>query len=116
MKIQIIETQEVRELTLIDPNTGVCYCDDFISHSSFDSFNYNDDGDVLMFVEDFDWWEKVVNDQQKLVNRIEALENEHDLEKVQAAIIDILGKVELEDEAALANQALDNAFGETTSY
>ncbi|NCU27728.1 hypothetical protein EOM86_13600, partial [Candidatus Nomurabacteria bacterium] len=75
IEIRIVETDEVRTLSLIDPDSGVDFVQDFIGNNGgFEGgiFTYN--GDEYECSKDtFDWWEKVIDDQQKLVDRIQDL-------------------------------------------
>jgi len=113
MNIIIKETGKVETLSIIDPKTGVNYISDFIGNQGALSdgqftFDENKDGWVADQAT-FDWWDKVVDDNQKLVDRVSLLSAEHGAESVYAAITEA-GNVDLEDHAANINQALDDAF------
>ena len=62
--------------------------------------------------ETYDWWEEVVASNQELVDRTHELVKEHGSEAVYNAIHEA-GSVDLEEHAANANKALDEAFGST---
>ena len=112
MKIKINETGKIETLNLIDPVTNTDYITNFIgNHRAFldGQFNYDDADDVfLTSQETYDWWYKVVNDQQVLVNRLNDLRSVY---KVHV-IMDVINTVscDLEDHAQYVNDALDKAF------
>jgi tetrahydromethanopterin S-methyltransferase subunit A len=114
MNIIIKETLKAAELLILDQN-GIDYTQDFIGNAGAlinGKFVYDDELDAyLCDQETFDLWEKVVNDHQELNKRINALKAEHGNEAVDG-VIENAGNSDLEDEAALINQELDEAFGE----
>lgn len=117
MKIIIKETNEVKELSIIDPNSGVDYIDDFIGNTGAlndGQFLWDDEDDAadayICDQETFDWWDKVVSDNQALEDRIHALQQEHGYDAVHDAVMDSYAN-DLEDHADCVNQALDEAFG-----
>lgn len=115
MQVKIIETGEVKTLKLIGPNSGVDFVQDFVGNGGgFENkdFAYNYDKDVYEATSQaFDWWHQVISDQQELVERIEELKEEHGSEAVYEVLESIKGH-DLEDDAAVTNAALDEAFAE----
>lgn len=109
MRIRVAGEDEVRELSLIDPDSGVDFVVDFIGNNGgSDSFVYN--GDEYECTKDtFDWWKRVVNDQQKLVDRISDLKEEIGEVFVTDAL-ESIPDCDLEDHAAVVNAALDEAL------
>lgn len=114
MKIIINETKKVEYLSLIDPKTGVDFIADFIGNTGalIDGQFYKEcDSDFYVCDEPtFDWWCKVVSDNQALLYRIYDLKKERDSEAVEA-VIRTANDGDLEDHAASVNNALDEAFG-----
>lgn len=59
MQIKIKETNEIAVITLIDPNSGFSWENDFIFNSiSRDDYlkSDTDDADIIMTQENYDWW------------------------------------------------------------
>jgi len=114
MKIRIVEKSASETLSIIDPRSGCDYITDFIGNTGAladGQFTYDEDQDAYICDQDtFDWWERVVNDNQELEDRIYDLVNEYGSEALYGVINDA-GNFELEDHAASINQALDDAFG-----
>jgi hypothetical protein len=110
MKILIKETREVKTLSLISPKTNIDYVADFIgNHGGFciDIFDYDDYHDIYHCDQDtFDWWEKVINNQQDLDNRILLLTDQFGYERVVEAINNAHDS-DLEHHAYYMNKALD---------
>ena len=113
MKIIIKETQAIETLSIIDPKTGVDYILDLIGNAGAlidGQFEWNEDRDAYICdQETFDWWEEVVASNQELVDRTHELVKEHGSETVYE-VIHAAGSVDLEEHAANANKALDEAF------
>lgn len=107
--MQVRVNGEMRELSLIDPDSGVDCVVDFIGNNGgLDSFVYN--GDEHECSKDtFDWWKKVIDDQQKLVDRIFDLKEEIGSVFVNDAL-ESIPDCDLEDHAAVVNAALDEAL------
>lgn len=115
MKIIIKETQKIETLSFIDPNTGVdCIADFVVGNTGAlidGQFEWDEDHDAYVCSQDtFNWWDEVVASNQELVNRTHELVKEHGSEAVYNAIHEA-GSVYLEEYAANANKALDEAFG-----
>ena len=114
MQVRIKETGKVDKLTLLDPETGVDYTVDFIGGTAAlndGHFIYDEDqGTYLCDQQTFEWWEKVLGDNQLLARRIFELQQIHGTEAVFRAF-DGVSIMDLEYYAACVNQALDEAFG-----
>jgi len=114
MKITIKETGETKELSFINPKSGVNHASDLIDHQGAfvdGQFEQEKGSNTYVCSQDtFDWWHKVVTDNQLLEYRIHNLIEEHGMEVVHD-ILDKASNVELEDHAAEVNQALDEEFG-----
>ena len=112
MKVTIKETGTVENLTYIDQN-GIDITSDFVGN--YDAFNngtfaYDDCQDAYDCSQsDFDWWNKVINDQMELDAGMAELVAEHGWDVVYDAIGDA-GNVDLEDMAASITNALDAFF------
>ena len=115
MNILIKETGERDIFTLIDPASNCCYVSDFIGNTGATingQFTWSEQDDAYICDQGtYDWWRKVIDDQQALNWRIAELRSEHGQEAVHNAIVDYMGYCDLEDEAATLNAALDDAFG-----
>lgn len=109
MQVKVAGEDGVRELSLIDPDSGVDFVQDFIGNNGgLDYFHYN--GDEHECSKDtFDWWKKVIDDQQKLVDRIFDLKEEIGSVFVNDAF-ESIPDCDLEDHAAVVNAALDEAL------
>lgn len=115
MKIIINETNTIESLEIIDPCTGIDWIKDFIGNAgalSDGQFEWDDEQDAYLCDQaTFDWWEKVVLDNENLENRIYALRQQYGDDAVDSAIM-AAGSNDLESHAGYLNQALDEAFGE----
>ncbi|NUZ10172.1 hypothetical protein HUZ36_05205 [Pseudoalteromonas sp. McH1-7] len=117
MEIIIKETSAIETLSIIDPATGCCYIQDFIGNedglgSESHQFHYDDEsGKYVCSQETFDWWSKVVNDNQALNYRIAELCEIHDAVDVYE-VVNSNPSNDLEDLAYHVNACLDQAFGE----
>lgn len=115
MQVKVIETGDVKTLRLIDPDSGVDFVQDFVGNGGgFENkdFVYNHEDDVFeATAQAFNWWNQVISDQQELVDRISELKEEHGSDAVNE-VLESVGGHDLEDDAAVVNAALDEAFGE----
>jgi hypothetical protein len=115
MKIIIRETNHHETLSISDPRTGIDYTSDFIGNAGAlidGQFEYDDDqGAYVCDQGTYDWWQKVLADNQALEDRIYELVHEHGSDAVYAVVNDA-GSTDIEDHAANVNQALDEAFGD----
>lgn len=115
MQVKVIETGDVKTLRLIDPDSGVDFVQDFVGNGGgFENkdFVYNHEDDVFeATAQAFSWWNQVISDQQELVDRISELKEEHGSDAVNE-VLESVGGHDLEDDAAVVNAALDEAFGE----
>lgn len=113
MKLFIKETGAIETLAIIDPKTGCDYIFDFVGNTgAFDrEFEATDDenADFSISQADYDWWAKVVADNQALEYRIAELAAEHGYDRVMDVVAS--ASSDLEDYAAAANAALDEEFG-----
>ena len=109
--MQVKVAGEMRELSLIDPDSGVDFVVDFIGNNGgLDKDGFTYDGEEYECSKDtFDWWKKVINDQQKLVDRISDLKEEIGSVFVNDAL-ESVPDCDLEDHAAVVNAALDEAL------
>jgi len=115
MNIIIKETGEKETLALI-MNGVDCSKDVIGNHDGFGSddhqFEYDADIDAYVATQDtFDWWNKVIADQQGLEDRIADLKAEHGSDAVYSAIGNA-GDCDLEYHASAINAALDEVFGQ----
>jgi len=114
MKITIKETGETKELSLIDPKTNTDHASDFIgNHGAFvdGQFEQEKGSNAYACSQDtFDWWRKVVTDNQPLLYRIHNLIEEHGMEVVYDTV-DTMSYVGFEHHAAEVNRVLDEEFG-----
>ena len=113
MNIIIRDTNTAQSLTIIDPATGQNYINDFIgNHDALNDGQFIWDADQDAYIcsqETYDWWDKVVSDNQALDYRLHSLQAKHGAEAVWSAFKNV--SVDLENHAAAVNQALDEAFG-----
>ena len=116
MKIIIRETNATKELSIIDPASGVNYIADFIGNTGAlvdGQFVWNEELDANVCDQGtFDWWDTVIDDNQDLEDRI------HEMLKIydQDAVYKVIGEkcnVDLEDYASVINAALDDFEAET---
>lgn len=114
MKIIIKETNAQESLEIIDPRTGINWIQDFIGNTGAltdGKFVLDEEQDAYICDQDtFDWWFKVVSENESLENRIYELTQEHGSDEVYS-VIHNAGSFELEDHAAGVNNALDEVFG-----
>lgn len=117
MKIIIKETNKKENLLILDQKTGINFIGDFIGkYGAFQDgqFVFNEELDAHICDQDtFDWWNKVVHDNQKLLGRMEELENEYGFDVIDDIVKDA-GHDDLEYYAACINQALDEFLTKAT--
>ena len=109
--MKVIVNSKVETLELIDRN-GINWAQDLIgNYGGFTDgqFTQNDDGDYMCDQDTYDWWSRVLADQQALQDRIYDLSEEYGADVVQNAIGNA-GDCDLEDQAAAINAALDEEF------
>jgi len=115
MKIKILETGKIEELSITDASNGQDYIQDFIGNTgalSDGQFELQDEGDLYLCSKDcFKWWEDVVSQNQKLNFRIFELGKTHGYQKVEGVMLDAMIAEDMEYYAAAANDALDRVFG-----
>ncbi|MDO4687085.1 MAG: hypothetical protein Q4A92_11120 [Corynebacterium sp.] len=113
MQVAIKGASFTTSLLLINPDTEVDYVADFIGNAgglTNGDFVFDHEQDCYVCDRDtLEWWEQVISDQQQLAYRIHDLSRVHGEEPVRAAFAHV--SVELADEAAAINSALDDAFG-----
>jgi hypothetical protein len=110
MEVRVAGTQETVNLVLIDPKTRYDWVRDFIAVGENEDFVYNEDEGVYM-VKDrdtLDWWIGIIDAQRAIDARMEALRDAHG-----DAVDEYVRKhrpdnVDLEDEAEIINDLLDN--------
>lgn len=103
------EKSKTTQLSIIDPETGIDFINDFIgNHGGFSEFTYVEDDDIYYCTEfTYDWWVKVVKDNQDLVDRIHALNRIYGSYEVQEKLLEQENHVDLEDHAKVYNNLLD---------
>lgn len=113
MKVMIKETGILEELHLVDDATGADSAVDVIGNYgglTDGQFVYDDDAGIYRCSQDtFEWWSRVLHEQQELEDRLAELRKEHGSERVQE-VLEVVGDYDLEDMAAAVNAALDEAF------
>ncbi|WP_338465071.1 hypothetical protein [Shouchella rhizosphaerae] len=120
MNVLIKETGIRETLQLIDRETGVDCARDLIGNydglgKEDHQFAYDEESEVyITSQENFDWWKRVLDDQQALEDRIAELSEEHGKDKVNEVIRNA-GDNELEYQASAINTELDEAFGTENS-
>lgn len=115
MKIIIKETSIEEYLEIIDPRTGINWISDFIGNTgalSDGQFVWDDEKDAYICDQDtFDWWSKVVYDNESIENRVYELCKKHGSDAVSEVVYGV-GNVDLDQLAASVNDALNEAFCE----
>lgn len=113
MNVMIKETGAIEELHLVDNATGVDTAVDVIGNYGGlvdGQFIYDEDMNVYhCSLETFEWWSRVLHEQQELEDRLAELRKEHGSERVQE-VLEAVGDTDLENMAAEVNAALDEAF------
>lgn len=80
MKIKINENNKIKELELIDPKTGIDWLGDLMQN---DLTNYDENTDCYVLNKiDFEWWHKLVVELQPVEDRLFALRQTLDNEKL----------------------------------
>lgn len=110
--MKILVNNQVETLSLIDPNTGCDWVNDFIGNAGgFNQFVWNDELDVFICTEeDFYWWKNIIEQQQSLSEKIYSYSKKYGYDAVMNVINDY--DVEFEDYAAIICDALDEVFSE----
>ena len=114
MNVTIKETGAKETLELIDSHGTDCAIDVIGNYDGIGSdahqFQLDEDTGIYTCTQDtYDWWNRVLAEQQDLTDRIAELSKEYGAEAVQDAI-GTSGDCDLEDQAAAINKALDAAF------
>lgn len=113
MDIKIRQTGLNETLSIIDPRTGMDYISDFVGNTgAFNDGQFEYDAEQSSYLCDqytFDWWHKVVNDNQELDERIYNLSKTYGSDEVYQ-VVNSAGSCDIEDHAANVNQFLDDAF------
>ncbi len=108
MEIKIIETGEIEELVLIDRESGVNWVRDLMgNHNALP--DRSDDGDYLMGVEDYEWWQDLTRDYQAADDRYHDLLktlNDDDYDRLLDDAQNI--SVDLEDFPGTLNRVCDD--------
>ena len=114
MKLYIKESGSIETLSIIDPKTGCDYIFDFVGNTGAleREFEKTDKADFVVNQADYDWWAKVVADNQALEFRIAELVEECGYDRVMTALQGV--SCDLEDYACAAHTALNEEFGTKT--
>lgn len=103
MEIRIEETNEIKEIGLIDPKSNCDWSKDFIGNA-VNGAKFDKDGIMIMSQEDFDWWEEhtgryEIADQAifELLNGAESAEEEIKKDKLKELSHDYIGGFEFND-------------------
>ena len=105
MQIKIAETDEIKTLSLIAPDTGVDWVRDFVASSDY----YDDDDECYIMDEDtYDWWDDIIDRQQDNDNRKYRLVCDGaDVDELDDYIAAAVGGGDMEDVVARTASALD---------
>lgn len=99
MKIKIIETGKIEELNIIDPKSGVNWINDLMgNHGALPE--YDEDSDYyLMSLNDFEWWDNLIDAYQSADNRHHDLLSRLDEKSLNNFVVEIEDNtaVDLED-------------------
>jgi hypothetical protein len=110
MKIKIIESQEVLELSIIDPRTGINWINDFCNSPEefIPADIYSETGEDYECTRDaFDWWLDVAKRYEKADFRLCDLQAEYGRDAL-AEFIEDACCCDLEDMSNYLNQAMDD--------
>lgn len=111
MKARIHETQEIKDLELIDPRTGVDNIVDFINYGIGD-ITYNGEEEIYECdKETYDWWANRIAEEQQLLDIVYDLQQRTSYEIINEIVEKAQGG-DFETDAAYALQALDEIFGD----
>ncbi|GIV81740.1 MAG: hypothetical protein KatS3mg051_1094 [Anaerolineae bacterium] len=115
MRVYVPDSGLEATLSIVDPDTGVNYAQDFIGNAgalSDGQFVFSEEhGAYLCSSETLEWWVEVLEEYQALEDRIHSLERMHGWERVQR-VLDEVPAADLEDYPGRANTALDKEFGQ----
>lgn len=119
MKVRIEETKLIKSLNIIDPKRGIDWISDFCQCGISDDFNnyYNviddnydgEDFDYEMSQENYDWWLETASEYEAAQYRIFNMSIKYGNSAIQDAISNC-EYAELENQAYVINNALDNFF------
>lgn len=115
MKVKIKETGEIRELSVVDPRTGVDWIQDFVGNAGAlidGQFTAQDDGTYVASKGTFEWWEKAANEHQAMDERIEELSDLYGSDVI-TNIVSLVADVDLEDLPSVVNRELDEFEAES---
>jgi len=117
MNCKIIQTGSIHTLHFVDPSTGVDDPEGLIGNygklddePNMDGFYWDNDRCVyLVSLDTYNWWSRVIQEQQGLEDRLHELRQQYGSEAVYAVIED-MPSVDLEDHATVLHRMLDEAF------
>ena len=111
----IVKETGTKEILSITARGGIDYIVDFIGNTgAFNDgqFEWDDEQDAYLCNQDtFNWWSKVVTDNQALEDRIAALKETYGSGAVSEVVAGA-SNVDLEDLDVSVNAALDETFSE----
>ena len=64
-EIEIEKTGKKQIITVIDPRTDLDWASDLIGNANPKIIGYNEEGNIIMGQEEFDWWENYCIEYQK---------------------------------------------------
>lgn len=111
MEIRIAETNEIKDLDIIDPKSGVNWIADLMgNHGALPTSEVDDDGydtgNKIMSQEDYEWWSDLVDRYQAADDRYHALRKS--LDDDEALVFDAQNiNVDLEDYPGALNDVCD---------
>ena len=91
MRILIQETQEIKRLSIIDPETGINHVRDFLATwNGLAQFQWDEARWAYICSQAvYDWWKRVINLHILLINRINYLTRQYGSDAVAAALEDV---------------------------
>lgn len=109
MKITIKETNDIQEITIIDPKTGLDYARDFIGNNEID-LEFDDEGNIIMTEEACDYWFNLCSHYEKADHRCYRMKDDLNNSEYTSFLDDLtyeISQVDLETTPDVMNQICD---------
>ena len=99
MRIKITESEEIKELEIINPKTGIDYINDFlIKHGGFESIKFSETEDMYVTdQENFSRWDDIIKRYQEVDDRYFNVKQELPWEKseeMEQQVANVAGDLE----------------------
>lgn len=105
MNVQINNTNQVEELSIIDHNTGTDWTVDLLGNAGIHT---DEEGNVHLDREDYEWWSTYIKGHEATEKEIAELAEQVGVEynEIQGKVFEYMGQQDMENERGRAIQML----------